>query len=76
MASSFRCRLRIRVKATRRTFLRYWPPDAASDLCIATGSKRLVINRAGYSEVNDRGEAVLDSWCEPQLYVSNLDFHR
>lgn len=62
-------KLRIKEKATRRTWMAYWPPIDGVMLCCSTGSKRLIVNRAGFSEYNDDGEPVLDSWLEPVQYV-------
>ena len=68
--SVFRARLHIIEKATRRTWLAFWPWENGIALCAMTGSKRLITERAGYSEYNDRGEPVLDSWIEPTQYVT------
>lgn len=43
-----------------------WPEeDGIRYLCAKTGQRRLVTERGGYSEYNDRGEPVLDSWIKP-----------
>jgi hypothetical protein len=65
-----RLRIRIRDKATRRTYLAFWPWEDGIALCIATGHRVLVTRAPGYAEFNDRGEAVLDSWTEPFLVVT------
>lgn len=62
--------LRIMEKATRRTWRAYWPYQDGAALCVLTGHKHIIQNRAGYSETNDRGEPVLDSWVEPTNYIS------
>ena len=63
-----RLRIRVREKATHRTWVVDWPPDGGILFCGLTGSKHLVVNHAGYGEYNDRGEPVLDSWIEPTNY--------
>lgn len=64
-----RMRLRIREKATHRTWLLDWSPDSDVLLYCMTGTKRLVLHAPGYSEYNDRGEPVLDSWVEPTNFT-------
>lgn len=63
-----RLRLRIIDKATRRTYVASWFAPGCF-ICAATGSMRVVDTRAGYSEYNDRGQPVLDSWIEPTPMV-------
>jgi hypothetical protein len=65
----FRTRLHIRDKATHRTWIANWPIERGVILYAMTGSKCLVTERGGYSEYNDRGEPVLDSWIEPLYYL-------
>ena len=66
----FRLKLRIMEKATRRTWVAFYPWDNGIALCIATGSIRLIdCGRAGYSEFNDRDEAILDSWIKQDWLV-------
>lgn len=68
---SFRVRLHARDKATRRTCIVDWPPVDNIRMTMMTGEMRPVTNsRGGYSEYNDRGEPVLDSWTVPQRYVT------
>ena len=62
-------RLHIREKTTHRTWQAIWPWQDGIALCWMTGSKHLVTVRAGYTEYNDRGEPVLDSWTEPTAWV-------
>ena len=66
-----RVRLRITEKATRRTYIGVYPWDASDTICcIVTGYKRFVTDRSGYSEFNERGEPVLDSWIERRDLVT------
>ena len=64
----FRMILRVRDKSTHRTYLGRWPAQDGLVICATTGHKRMNV-RAGYTEFNDRGEPVLDSWIEPTQYV-------
>ena len=66
---AFRCRFRIRDKKTHRTWVAHWPIEHGIFLCANTGTKVTITARSGYSEYNDRGEPVLDSWIEPMQYV-------
>lgn len=65
-------KLRIHVidKVTRRTAIAFYPWQDGIALSLLTGEKRLITDKAGYSEYNDRGQPVLDSWLEPQSYMS------
>ena len=58
-------RLRVREKKTGRTYIVYWPWPDGICLCAKTGERRFVTDAGGYSEYNDRGEPVLDSWINP-----------
>jgi hypothetical protein len=60
----FRTRLRCKDKTTHRTWIAHWPIESGIVLCALTGSRRLITLRGGYSEYNDRGEPVLDSWID------------
>lgn len=61
-----RCRIRGRDKATHQTWVAFWPWNNGVALCVLTGTTHLITHRAGYSEYNDRGEPVLNSWREPE----------
>ena len=66
----FRLKLRIIEKATRRTYVAYYPWFAGGiALCMATGWYGLINNRNGYAEYNDRGEPVLDSYTKAERFV-------
>lgn len=64
-----RLRIRVREKATHRTYVVHWPPSDNILVWWATGTLRLVLHTPGYGEYNDRGEPVLDSWIEPTNYI-------
>lgn len=69
-----RLQLRVKEKATNRTWFQYPFDPLAFNICYMTGTKRLIAcGRAGYSEYNDRGEPVLDSWIEQPFYARISD---
>lgn len=60
---------RIKEKATNRTWMMYGCTNGLR-MCIGTGHKVFIApGSQGYSEFNDRGEPVLDSWIKQELYV-------
>lgn len=61
-------RIRIFEKATHRTYLAHF--GSGGIVCVLTGTKKLVQYAPGYSEYNDRGEPVLDSWVVPERCVA------
>jgi hypothetical protein len=63
---TFKMRLRVREKATHRTWIVVWAPESGVIYCAVTGRKNFCWYRSGYGEYNDRGEPVLDSWWEPE----------
>lgn len=64
-----RLRLRVIDKATRRTGVAFYPWEGGITFGFYTGEMRLITDKAGYSEYNDRGQPVLDSWMEPIQYL-------
>ena len=69
-------RIRIIEKGTMRTWIAY-PcnhPHFAPYLIVATGEKRIIApGRCGWSEYNDRGSPVLDSFiCEPCMFYGKI----
>lgn len=64
-----RIRLRVKEKATNRTYIVYPHTDGRINIWWQTGRKQIIKYRAGYTEYNDRGEPVLDSWQEPINYI-------
>lgn len=63
-------KLHIKEKATRRTWVSWWPnPNGERSLTFRTGRRELILHRAGYAEYNSDGEPVLDSWTEPMNYL-------
>ena len=70
---SFRICLRVKDKATRRTCIVY-PTDDGVRVTLLTGEYRFVPEwKGGYSEYNDCGEAVLDSWIPSQMVTVHLN---
>jgi hypothetical protein len=63
-----RLKCRVREKKTHRTWIVFYPPTNGIRECWQTGHKKLPTGRGDYTEFNDRGEPVLDSWSDQIWY--------